>query len=96
VVVVPSTYEGFGFPALEAMARGSAVVAADRAALPEICGAAALLCEPTAAGLAAAIGELLADPERRAALAAAGPAQAKIFTWQRSAREHARVYAGVR
>jgi glycosyltransferase involved in cell wall biosynthesis len=93
VVVVPSTYEGFGFPALEAMARGTAVVAADCGALPEICGGAAALCEPTPDALAAAVSELLSDAARRAALAAQGPAQAKIFTWQRSAREHARVYA---
>jgi glycosyltransferase involved in cell wall biosynthesis len=93
LVVVPSTYEGFGFPALEAMARGTAVVAANRASLPEICGDAALLCEPAGDGLADALSTLLADDERRAALAARGPVQAKPFTWERNARAHADIYA---
>ena len=92
-VVVPSTYEGFGFPALEAMARGTAVVAANCAALPEICGDAALLCEPTGAGLAAALDRLLGDEACRADHAARGPGRAKSFTWERSARAHAQLYA---
>ena len=92
VVVVPSTYEGFGFPALEAMARGTAVVAANCASLPEICGEAALLAEPTGDGLAEALSSVLGDETRRADLAARGPAQAKPFTWERSARAHAEVY----
>ena len=93
IVVVPSTYEGFGFPALEAMARGQAVVAANCASLPEICGNAALLCEPTGDGLAHALDSLLIDDDARATLAARGPDQAKPFTWERSARAHADVYA---
>jgi glycosyltransferase involved in cell wall biosynthesis len=93
IVVVPSTYEGFGFPALEAMARGSAVVAAKCASLPEICGDAALLCEPTGDALAGALASLLADDDARATLAARGPDQAKPFSWERSARAHADVYA---
>jgi glycosyltransferase involved in cell wall biosynthesis len=93
VVVVPSTYEGFGFPALEAMARGTAVVAANRASLPEICGDVALLCDPTADGLAEALSNLLADDRKRAELAARGPNQAAPFTWERNARAHADVYA---
>lgn len=93
VVVVPSTYEGFGFPALEAMARGTAVVAADCASLPEICGDAALLCEPTGDGLAAGLSDLLDDDARCAELASRGPAQAKPFTWERNARAHADAYA---
>jgi glycosyltransferase involved in cell wall biosynthesis len=93
VVVVPSTYEGFGFPALEAMARGTAVVAAKAASLPEVCGDAALLAEPTADGLAAALTAVLDDPERRADLVARGADRARAFTWERSAQQHADVYA---
>ena len=43
---MPSLYEGFGLPCVEAMAAGTPVVAADRAALPEACGGAALLADP--------------------------------------------------
>ena len=47
-VVVPSIYEGFGLPALEAMAVGVPVVAAARSSLPEVCGNAAYMVEPDA------------------------------------------------
>jgi glycosyltransferase involved in cell wall biosynthesis len=95
MVVVPSTYEGFGFPALEAMARETAVVAAECGSLPEICGDVAVLTEPTGDGLAAGLASLLDDAAALAARAARGPAHAKPFTWQRSARAHADVYAAV-
>ena len=47
---MPSLYEGFGLPCVEAMAAGTPVVAADRAALPEACGGAALLADPRRPG----------------------------------------------
>ena len=91
VVVVPSTYEGFGFPALEAMARGTAVVAAQCASLPEVCGDAALLCSPAAAGLARALLSVLDDDQVRLRLEQAGPQRARAFTWDRSAARHAEI-----
>lgn len=88
-VVVPSLYEGFGLPALEGMAAGVPVVAANRGALPEVCGDAALLVEPTAEALADGILAVLEDGD---ALRAAGPARAAAFTWERAAAETLAVY----
>jgi len=83
-VVVPSLYEGFGLPVLEAMARGKPVVAARRSSLPEIGGDAALYVDDPndAAELAGAIDRAMHDKS----LAAKGIARAREFTWERCAQ----------
>jgi len=86
VVVIPSLYEGFGLPVLEALACGAPLIAAKRASLPEVVGQAGLLVEPDARSLARALGQVLADEGLRQRLAAAGPAQAGLFTWQGAAQ----------
>lgn len=91
-VVIPSLYEGFGLPALEALACGAPLIASNRASLPEVVGKAALLTDPEPAALAQALGQLLADAGLRAKLAAAGPDQARRFTWSESARQALGVY----
>jgi glycosyltransferase involved in cell wall biosynthesis len=91
-VVVPSLYEGFGLPALEGMAAGVPVVAADRGALPEICGKAALLVPATAGGIADGLVEVLTDSARVAAFRADGPRQAARFSWSRAAEATLAVY----
>jgi glycosyltransferase involved in cell wall biosynthesis len=88
----PSLWEGFGLPVLEAMATGAPVVASNRGALPEVTAGAALLVEPTAAPLAEALGQLLADAPLRERLRAAGLARAAEFSWARTARETLAVY----
>lgn len=81
IVVVPSRWaEPFGLTALEAMACGAALVASPVGGLREVVGDAAILARPDpVTELAAAIGELAAAPERRAALSAAGRARAAMF-----------------
>jgi glycosyltransferase involved in cell wall biosynthesis len=81
--VLPSLYEGFGLTALEALAAGVPVVAADRGALPEVCGDAALLVDPTdAEAVATALERVLDDPEP---WRAAGPPRAAPLTWASTA-----------
>lgn len=84
-VVVPSLYEGFGLPALEALACGAPLIASNRASLPEVVGQAGLLAEPDPPSLAQALGRVLADEGLRQGLAQAGPAQAGRFTWHNAA-----------
>ncbi|HEV3378705.1 MAG TPA: glycosyltransferase family 1 protein [Thermoleophilaceae bacterium] len=85
-LAMPSLYEGFGLPCLEAMACGTPVVAANRAALPETCGGAALLADPQdGEAFADALVRAASDDDERARLVAAGRARAAQFTWQRSA-----------
>ena len=85
-LVMPSLYEGFGLPVLEAMASGVPVVAADRAALPETCGGAALLVDPDDEDtLAEAVATAATDDALRARLVAAGLKRASRFSWDRAA-----------
>jgi glycosyltransferase involved in cell wall biosynthesis len=84
--VMPSLYEGFGLPCLEAMASGTPVVAADRAALPETCGGGALLADPDdPEAFADALVRAATDGAERTALIDAARKRAADFTWERSA-----------
>jgi glycosyltransferase involved in cell wall biosynthesis len=85
--VMPSHYEGFGMPVLDALTVGVPVVAADRGALPEVVGdAGRLVPADDPEGFAAALADLLTDPGLRDRTRTAGWAQARRFRWEDAAR----------
>jgi glycosyltransferase involved in cell wall biosynthesis len=97
VAVVPSFFEGFGFPASEAMACGLPVVAHAAGALPEVVGSdgtAGVLVPPrNPRALARAIADVLAEPGRAERMGAAGRARVeRVFQWKRAAAELALVF----
>ncbi|MGN6696389.1 MAG: glycosyltransferase family 4 protein [Aquihabitans sp.] len=93
VVAVPSRFEGFGAPALEAMAAGVPVVVADATALPGGVGDAGLKCRPGDVGqLAGELARVLDQPPVHDTLAAAGRGRAVRFTWDRAAVDLATGY----
>lgn len=93
VYCVPSVYEGFGMPALEAMARQTAVIAAGVASLPEVVGDAGILLDPLdSAAWANAISQMSSDEKFRKSQAEKGFVRAKSFTWDASARAHVAAY----
>jgi glycosyltransferase involved in cell wall biosynthesis len=88
VFAYPSIYEGFGLPALEAMACGTPVLTADNSSLPEVVGDAALLVPAEDVGaIAGGLAQLVADRALRDRLRAAGPLRARQYTWDAAARQ---------
>jgi len=92
-LVFPSRYEGFGQPPLEAMASAAPVAASNIPAIAEVAGDAAALFDPEdPEDIAAVVSGVLDAPDR---FSAAGPGQARRFTWAETARRHEIVYAGL-
>ncbi len=86
-------HEGFGFPALEAMAAGVPVVAGESGALPEICGDAAWFVDPDdPESIADGMIKLLGDPGEYAMLAERGRRRAEVFDWEAAARQVRDIY----
>jgi len=93
MLLLPSFDEGFGIPALEAMAAGVPVVASDRGALPEVVGDAGLLVTPDdPESIASAITRLLEDRSLREVCSRRGLDRARQFTWSQTARDTRRAY----
>jgi glycosyltransferase involved in cell wall biosynthesis len=94
LLALPSLYEGFGLPLLEAMACGVPVLASDVSSLPEVVGEAGLLLPPDSAeAWHQAMHRLLLDAPRRAELVAAGAVRARQFTWRKAAQQLEQLYA---
>jgi glycosyltransferase involved in cell wall biosynthesis len=94
--VMPSVYEGFGLPVLEAMACGIPVISSDTSSLPELGGEAAFYFDPyDLGGMVDAIRAVWTDADLRADMTLRGLEQAAKFSWQRAADETLRVYEDV-
>jgi glycosyltransferase involved in cell wall biosynthesis len=95
-LVMPSLYEGFGLPVLEAMACGTPVVCSDGGSLREVAGEAALMISPTDVdSLAHALHRVTSDEGLRHDLRARGLKRAQGFTWEATARAQMEIYASV-
>ena len=91
--VQPSSYEGFGLTALEAMACGAPVIAAEAGSLPEVVGDAGLLVPPRDVdALEEALAKVLDHPGLADEMRVAGRERSNRFTWDQSAAEHVAAY----
>ena len=94
--IMPSLYEGFGLPVLEAMACGTPVICSNRTSLPEVAGDAAALVDPDQPeSIASAFVDLIHDREKYRNLSQAGLKRAALFSWQHTARLTYQVYQEV-
>ena len=95
-LLMPSLYEGFGLPVLEAMQHGVPVIASSTSSLPEVVGNAGLLVNPYSVDeLAQAIRSMLTTPALREELSARAQLRAQQFCWQRAAAETLQVFEEV-
>ena len=95
-VIVTSRYEGFGFPALEAMASGAPVVAFDNSSLPEIIGDGGVLVpDGDVIAFTRELTALLSDDAARRDVGSSGSRRARQFSRERAAQQHAEIYASV-
>ncbi len=95
-LIMPSLYEGFGFPVLESMASGTPVITSNTSSLPEVAGDAALLVPPhDELALADAIANVMECRTTAAELRRKGLQRARQFSWERTANETLEVYRSI-
>jgi glycosyltransferase involved in cell wall biosynthesis len=93
IFAYPSLYEGFGLPALEAMAAGIPVLSSNRGSIPEVCGQAAVLVDPgNSEEMTNALFRLMTQPDLRRSLSTLGREQASRFSWEETARQTVEAY----
>lgn len=95
-VVVPSLYEGFGLPVLEAMAARVPAVVANTSSLPEVAAGHAIVVEPDPASIAEGLMNATSADAALAMMVEEGRRHASQYTWERSALSHARIWDAVR
>ena len=94
--VLPSKYEGFGIPILEAMSCGTPVITSNLSSMPEVAGKAAVLIDPyNIEEIASAISDVICDDSLMNEMSKKGLVQASQFSWDRTARETVKVYEKV-
>lgn len=93
VLIMPSRYEGFGLPVLEAFSAGTPVICSNATSLPEIAGEAAVMKDyDDIEGMAEAVAQICENDKMRAELVTSGIERAKKFTWEKAASEVGAVY----
>ena len=93
ILAFPSLDEGFGFPVLEAMARGLPVLTSNRSALPEVAGDATLLVDPlNTEAIATSLNRLIEDESLRQHLSRKGLERSTRYTWENAATQSWHVY----
>jgi len=91
--VYPSLYEGFGLPPLEAMACGIPVIISNTSSLPEVIGNAGIMVDPgDVNSLSEAMYNVLEDKELRSQMSKNGLKRAKLFSWEKAAKEILEIY----
>ena len=96
LLAMPSLYEGFGFPILEAMARGVPVLTSNTSSMPEVAGDAAVYVDPySIESISSGLKKLLSNQELRATLAEGGCKRAGLFSWDRAAQQTLEVFESV-
>ncbi|MCD6419940.1 MAG: glycosyltransferase family 4 protein, partial [Synergistetes bacterium] len=96
VFVLPSKFEGFGLPPLEAMACGTPVIVSNVASLPEVCGDAAYYVDPyDVEDIALGIRTVLSDENLQKELVRKGFERVKLFSWEKTAKQILEVFEEV-